>query len=176
VLTIGVDPHKRLNVAIALDDRGQNLSSWTGPNTSGGWEAILAWATDLGPDRQWGVEGAWSYGRGLAQHLVDHGETVYEVNPRWTAQGRRRARRMDKTDLLDAHAVATWVWKEGDTLHQVAADDETVLLDLLVTQRRGHPRRGDTDQEPAPQVAGPTRPRIPRPPAVCAQLGGLGRT
>ena len=90
---------------------------------------------NLGSPRQWGIAGAWNYGRGLAQHLVASGETVYEVNARWTAQGRRQARRPGKSDALDARAVALLVWREGTSLPQVAAEDDTAILDLLTTER-----------------------------------------
>jgi hypothetical protein len=33
--------------------------------------------------------------------------------------------------------VATLVWREGETLPRVAAEDETAILDLLVTEREG---------------------------------------
>ena len=62
------------------------------------------------------------------------GETVYEVNPRLTAKGRRRARQRDKTDRLDARAVARTVQQE-ERLPVVTAEDETAVLELLVTER-----------------------------------------
>jgi transposase len=68
---------------------------------------------------------------------VAAGEVVYEVNPRWTAQGRRRARRPGKSDALDARAVALLVWREAAALPQVGPEDETAVLDLLVTEREG---------------------------------------
>ncbi len=43
-----------------------------------------------------GIEGAWNYGRELAQFLVADGEIVYEINPRWTAERRRSTRKVDK--------------------------------------------------------------------------------
>ena len=92
-------------------------------------------AAALDSDVRWGVAGAWDDGRDLAQQLVAAGATVYEVNPRWTAEGRRRARRTDKNDRLDARAVALLVWREATTLPVVAADDETAVLELLATER-----------------------------------------
>jgi len=89
----------------------------------------------LGAPRRWGIEGAWNYGRGLAQHLVATGETVHEVNPRWTANERRRSRKPGKSDRLDARAVALAVVREGAALPQVSAEDETMILDLLVAER-----------------------------------------
>ena len=63
------------------------------------------------------------------------GERVYEVNPRWTAERRRSARKAGKSDRLDAHAVAKLVRDEACTLPRVTAEDESVVLDLLVTER-----------------------------------------
>jgi transposase len=109
MLVLGVDAHKKLPVAVALDDRGRPVGHWRGSNRVASWQECLQWATQLGEPPQWGIEGAWNFGRGLAQHLVEAGETVYEVNARWTAQGRRQARRPGKTDRLDARAVAACV-------------------------------------------------------------------
>ena len=89
MLAIGVDAHKHVHVAVALDAAGRVVDRWRGPNSADGWQSVYQWATALGGARQWGIEGAWSYGRGLAQCLVAGGEVVFEINPRWTAAGRR---------------------------------------------------------------------------------------
>jgi transposase len=135
MVTIGVDAHKAVHQALALDDTGTVLGTWRGANTPEHWQQLLEWAATLPGPRQWGIEGAWNYGRGLAQFLVAQGERVFEVNPRWTAEGRRRARKSGKNDRLDAHAVAKLVRDEGPTLPRVAAEDATAVLDLLVTER-----------------------------------------
>ena len=135
MLTVGVDAHKSIHVAVAVDDRGQEVTQWRGANSPSGWQSLQVWATDLDGERQWGIEGAWNYGRGLAQHLVAQGETVYEVNARWTAQSRQRARRPGKTDRQDARAVAHFVRQEAPALPQVAADDATSVLELLTSER-----------------------------------------
>ena len=133
MITIGVDAHKRVHVALALDEAGQELSQWRGPNSPAGWRSVYEWAASWGSPRQWGIEGAWGYGRNLAQHLVAAGETVYEVNPRWTAIGRRSARKPGKTDRLDARAVALLVRQETSALPLVHAEDDTAILDLLTS-------------------------------------------
>ena len=135
MISIGVDAHKWVHVAQALDDAGHEMGEWSGPNSAAGWQSLTRWTTALGSPRQWGIEGAWGYGRGLAQHLVATGETVYEVNARWTAQGRRRARKPGKTDRLDARAVALLVRQEASTLPRVHAEDDTAVLDLLTSER-----------------------------------------
>ncbi len=135
MITIGVDAHKRVHQALALDATGAVLGTWRGANTPTDGQSLLSWAASLSGPRQWGSEGAWNYGRGLAQFLVAHGETVYEVNPRWTAERRRSARKPGKSDRLDAHAVAKLVRDEGATLPCVVAEDESAVLDGLVTER-----------------------------------------
>jgi transposase len=134
VITIGVDAHKRVHMAVAVDGAGREITHWRGPNSIEGWQQLARWATALGETVRWGIEGAWNYGRGLAQFLVAGGAAVYEVNARWTAAGRRQARRQGKNDRLDARAVALFVWREAG-LPAVAADDEAAALDLLATQR-----------------------------------------
>ncbi len=135
MITIGVDPHKRLHVAQAVDEAGSDVAEWRGPNSPEGWARLSAWAAGLGPERQWGIEGAWSYGRGLAQQLVSQGETVYDINPRWTATRRRTARKPGKNDSLDARAIALLVRQEVGGLPRVLPEDQTALLDLLTTER-----------------------------------------
>jgi transposase len=137
MVLVGIDAHKQLHKALALTDAGTILDHWQGPNSPQGWHSLHQWATTFADARQWGIEGAWNYGRGLAQYLVAAGETVYEINPRWTAQRRGKARKPGKSDHLDAHAVAQLVREDGTTLPQVNADDETAILDLLVTEREG---------------------------------------
>ena len=78
-----------------------------------GGRQLVAWAAALGGETRWGIEGARDYGRGLAQALVESGATVYAVDARWTAAGRRRERTPGKSDGPDARAVALVVWREA---------------------------------------------------------------
>ena len=135
MVTIGVDAHKAVHHALALDDAGTVLGQWRGANTAHSWQRLLSWAQGFPGSRHWGIEGAWTYGRGLAQFLVTSGEVVFEVNPRWTAERRRRSRKSAKNDRLDAHAVAKLVRDEETPLPQVTAEDASSVLDLLVTER-----------------------------------------
>ena len=138
MLTIGVDAHKRVHEAVALDAVGQERGRRRVPNSAAGWHELLAWAAGAGGaegPRRWGIEGAWGSGRGLAQHLVAAGEPVYEVSPRWTAEARKSARRPGKSDALDALAVARLVLQDATTLPPVGAEDATAVLDLLTAER-----------------------------------------
>lgn len=135
MITIGVDAHKHVHAAVAVDDAGSEVGRWRGANARSAWDDLHAWSTRIGGQRHWGIEGAGGYGRGLAQRLLELGEVVFEVNSRWTANGRRRARRSEKTDALDAMAVARTVRQEGTALPQVHPDDESSVLAILTTER-----------------------------------------
>jgi len=137
MITIGVDAHKRMHAATALDEAGRMLGHWQGANSPEGWAALRAWgeARSAAAPRQWGIEGAGNYGRGLAQALLTAGETVYDINPRWTALTRRQSRKAGKSDRLDAQAVALYLWREAAQLPPLAPEDETVILDLLRQER-----------------------------------------
>jgi transposase len=130
-----MDAHSRTHVVVALDDSGQRLGQRTLANTPDGWGEALRWAQTLGPERQWGIEGAWGDGRAVAQVLVGAGEQVREVNPRWTAARRRRSRRVEKTDRHDALAIARLVREEAADLPPVPADDPTSVVTALTTER-----------------------------------------
>ena len=134
MITLGVDAHKEVHVAVAVDEQGRPQDTWQGSNSEPAWQEVLAWASQW-KSRQWGIEGTGNYGHGLAQHLVTVGETVYEVNPRLTAQGRRRARKQDKSDRLDAQAVARVVLRDAPQLPVVVVEDEAAMLDVMTRER-----------------------------------------
>lgn len=135
MITIGVDAHKVVHAAVAVDDAGRDVGHWRGQNSPAGWRELYSWAAAQGEIRQWGIEGAWTYGRRLAQQLVESGETVYEINTRWTALGRRSSRKPDKTDSLDARAIALFLRQESAPLPRVHLEDTSSVLDLLSCER-----------------------------------------
>lgn len=59
MITIGVDAHKRVQVAVAADDAGREVARWSGPNSPGGWRQLELWGTALGPACRWVIAGAW---------------------------------------------------------------------------------------------------------------------
>ena len=48
MITIGVDPHKRENEAVVLDEQGRVVERWRGANDRKGWEALKEWAEKHG--------------------------------------------------------------------------------------------------------------------------------
>ena len=70
---VGVDPHKRVLSAVALDGRGGRLGQWQGSATSAGIRELWAWAAGCAPGAAWAIEGSNLYGRRLALALVGGG-------------------------------------------------------------------------------------------------------
>ncbi|HEV3174991.1 MAG TPA: IS110 family transposase [Stellaceae bacterium] len=122
MIWIGVDAHKQVHLAVAIDSEGI-LGERKIPNTPAAWAALLEWSRQW-PERIWAVEGAWFLGRGLAQFLAAQGERVHEVNGRWTAARRRGMRTLGKSDRLDARSVATLLREEAATLPRVYAEED----------------------------------------------------
>lgn len=135
---IGVDAHRQVIAAVVIDAIGQDAQDWTGRNRAQDWTELLVWAEEIsdGAARIWGIEGSGNQGRGLAQLLVAQGETVVEINPRWTAESRQRSRRRDKSDAADARAIARLVCERGDELPRVQLDDATTPLAILTRERQ----------------------------------------
>jgi transposase len=131
-VTVGVDTHKDLHVAAAVDQLGRRLATTTAQATSAGYAWLLAWACALGEVTAWGVEGTGSYGAGLARFLAAHHQRVVEVNRPDRAARRRRG----KSDAVDADAAARAV-QAGQATGVPKAQDGTVeMLRALRTARQ----------------------------------------
>jgi transposase len=101
-IVIGVDTHKHLHVAVAVDPLGARVGERWVAADSGGYAELEEWARSLGSIEAFGIEGTGSYGAGLASHLRRAGHRIVEVN-----RGDRRARRANgKSDTIDAEAAA----------------------------------------------------------------------
>jgi Transposase len=78
-VAIGVDSHRSSLAAAALDEPGRVLGTRELSHDALGHQSLLKWAIAQGEGRVIGIEGGGSYGAGLARHLLDAGEDVYEV-------------------------------------------------------------------------------------------------
>jgi len=78
-VTGGVDTHADIHVAAALDHVGGVLGTAEFRTTAAGYRKLIAWLRRFGPVGRVGVEGAGSYGSGLARHLTEQGVEVVEV-------------------------------------------------------------------------------------------------
>ena len=52
MITIGVDAHKRMHAAVAMDAAGVILGEWRGANTVAGWQALQEWTEAFPEPRQ----------------------------------------------------------------------------------------------------------------------------
>ncbi|MGH2715711.1 MAG: IS110 family transposase [Thermoleophilaceae bacterium] len=95
-VAIGVDTHRDVHVAVAVDRVGVQVDSREIETTEAGYRSLLSWALGLGAP-VFAVEGAGSYGAGLVRFLECADVAVYECE-----RPRRQERRRGKSDLIDA--------------------------------------------------------------------------
>jgi transposase len=131
---IGVDPHKRSATIEIISEREQAVGGGRFATDCDGYKAMLA-AGRKHAGRLWAVEGCSGIGRHVAQRLVSDGETVVDVPAKLSARARVFATgKGRKTDPVNARCVAV-VALRTPGLRQVAVDDTTVALRLLVDRR-----------------------------------------
>jgi transposase len=132
-ITGGVDTHKDVHVAAALDQMGRSLGTASFPVTAAGYQELHRWLATFGPVDTVGVEGTSSYGAGLARYLAESGVTVLEVN----RPNRQDRRNFGKSDTLDAISAARAV-QAGRALGTPKSTDGTVeAIRMLRVARRG---------------------------------------
>jgi transposase len=133
---IGMDPHKRSATIEIIDDRETVLAAGRFGTDRDGYKTMLAMGRRH-PQRVWAVEGCNGIGRHIAQRLVADGETVVDVPAKLSARARVFATGQGrKCDPVDAHSVAVAALRTKG-LRQIAVDDATVALRLLVDRRDG---------------------------------------
>ena len=64
-VTVGVDTHADIHVAVAKDPFGRRLDATSVATTPAGYVELLDWAQRLGQPDAWGIEGTGSFWRGL---------------------------------------------------------------------------------------------------------------
>lgn len=102
-VVIGVDTHKYVHVAVALDDIGGRLDAQSFPADSEGYQQLLDWAASFGAKRLvFAVEGTGSYGAGLTSAVRRRDIGVIEV----LRTDRRDRRLRGKNDTIDAENAA----------------------------------------------------------------------
>lgn len=130
-VTVGVDTHKHVHVAVALDHLGGRLDDITVSADTGGYTQLHEWAQSLGKVDAFGIEGTGSYGAGLASFLRRHGQRIVEVN-----RGDRRTRRQKgKSDTLDAETAARSVLNGNATSVPKSADGLSEMIRQIKVAR-----------------------------------------
>ena len=132
VVTVGVDTHSDVHVAVALDQLGRRLDSLSVETTPDGYAALERWATDLGQVAAFGVEGTGSWGAGLVRFLRRRGHHLIEVN----RPDRSTRRRQGKSDPIDAEAAARAVLAGTATAAPKAGEGHVEMIRSLQLARR----------------------------------------
>ncbi|HEX9766409.1 MAG TPA: IS110 family transposase, partial [Nitriliruptorales bacterium] len=131
---IGIDPHKASHTAVALDVEDQVLGELRVTANRSQTDRLLRFAAPW-PERIWAIENANGLGRLLARQLLAAGETVVDVPARLSARVRTLSGAGHKTDAHDARSTAVAA-RHAKRVRAVVADDDTVLLGLLIERRK----------------------------------------
>jgi transposase len=128
---IGVDTHRDTLAAVATDPVGGLLAHSSVSADAAGYRSLLGFAKAQVPGRRcWAVEGAGSYGAGLAVFLQTRGERVVEVG--WPKRPLRRSGA--KTDALDAIRAAREALAQDHVLAPRRRGDREAMRVLLATR------------------------------------------
>ena len=115
---VGVDTHKHVHVAVAIDTRGVRLDDRSCAADADGYQQLITWAERHGRLAAFGIEGTGSDGAGRARAVRRAGHQVLEVN-----RGDRRTRRIaGKADPVDAETAARAVLAGQSTAIPKTAD------------------------------------------------------
>jgi transposase len=130
-VVIGVDTHKDVHVAVALDGLGRRLGETTVPTSAAGYRNLVAWSLSIGEIETFGLEGTGSYGAALSRHLRAGGHQVVEV----VRPNRQARRRNGKSDPADAEAAARAVLSGEASGCPKAGDDLVEMIRVLRVAR-----------------------------------------
>jgi transposase len=131
-VTGGVDTHRDVHVAAALDPLGGVLGSESFATDLAGYQALLQWLEAFGDVTKIGVEGTGSYGSGLAGYLRRSGVEVIEVD----RPDRQKRRRTGKSDPLDAVEAARAAQSGRATGRPKSRDGAVEAIRVLVVAKR----------------------------------------
>lgn len=126
-VTLGVDTHKDVHVAVVLTTLGAVAGTRSFPTTAVGYQQLLDWARTFGLLQRAGVECTGSYGVGLTRHLHRAGIEVIEINQPDRSDRRRRG----KTDAIDAEAAARAVLSGRATAMAKTGDGHVEMLRMF---------------------------------------------
>lgn len=141
-IVVGVDTHKKTHTLVVLKGIGEEVDAFSIPATPEGYRIARQRVKEQSDDSIWGIEGAYTYGQGLAEYLTSESLVVYEVPGSVSRRHRRQSAKHGKSDPLDARAIAEATILDATQLprYERSAEREAVRLlyerrDRLVRQR-----------------------------------------
>ncbi|MDQ3480511.1 MAG: IS110 family transposase, partial [Actinomycetota bacterium] len=98
---VGVDTHKHVHVAVAINALGARLGDYSAPADRAGYATLVTWARSLGAVHAFGIEGTGSYGVGsrescpTARHQGGGGQSLRspQTPQQWEERHDRRGGR-----------------------------------------------------------------------------------
>ena len=130
-IIVGVDTHKYVHVAVAIDRLGTRLGTCSVSADRAGYTELVTWARSFGPIEAFGIEGTGSYGVGLASYVRRQALRVLEVNH----CDRRKRRNQGKSDTLDAETAARSVLAGLATAVPKSADGSAEMVRQIKVAR-----------------------------------------
>jgi len=128
---VGVDPHRDAHALAVVEVRtGVVVVESSAAADSGGYAEALRVAEQYAPGRRaFAIEGAGSFGAGLARFLAEQGEQVFEVG-----RLRRERRPAGKTDALDAVRAARSVFEQKRPARPRRSGEREALRALMAAR------------------------------------------
>jgi transposase len=128
---VGVDPHRDAHALAVVEVRtGVVVVESSVAADGGGYAEALRVAEQHAPGRRaFAIEGAGSFGAGLARVLTERGEQVFEVG-----RLRRERRSRGKTDALDAVRAARSVFEQKRPARPRSSGEREALRALIAAR------------------------------------------
>ena len=130
-IIVGVDTHKDIHAAVAINEIGARLGTLTIPVSPKGYRDLETWARAFGVIHAFGIEGTGSYGAGLSRFLQAKGHSVVEVN----RPNRQLRHQNGKSDPLDAESAARAVLSGQANVWPKSADSSVEMIRHLKVAR-----------------------------------------
>ncbi|MBM7558239.1 IS110 family transposase, partial [Halanaerobacter jeridensis] len=124
-LFVGVDTHKNQHTAVVINCFHQKLGAVQTPNNPNKFNEFIQDLKSFVSNQEtllFGLEDTKGLGRSLAQWLVNQDYQVKEVNPALTKRERKHSANPDKSDPIDAEAVANVLLADWENLPKVRKD------------------------------------------------------
>jgi len=138
-LFVGVDTHKAQHTAVVINCFHQKIGYAQTPNNPADFDSFLNRLKTLIHNNEnlvFGLEDTQGLGHSLAQWLIKKDYTVKEVNPVQTKRERKQSTSPDKSDKIDAEAIANVLLAEYDKLPTIKNDANFKAIRQLNNQRK----------------------------------------
>jgi len=136
---VGVDTHKNQHTACVLSCVHQKIDSIETPNNPAKFKKFIQEIRSVkSPDKNllFGLEDTQGLGHSLSQWLLDKGYTVKEVNSALTKRERHHSTNPDKSDEVDAEAIANVLITDFNELPDAFYDANFKAIKHLNDQRQ----------------------------------------